>query len=94
MTEHEHDVLAAWEDCGCCAAVSVLGHGRDSDASAYRSAASWTKRGQTVDRMALAAWRQRTAEGLFCRDHRPDGPPWWTRNRKKANTGAKSGLGL
>lgn len=67
------NVIAAYEPCGCCAAVHVLD---DYPADAYKMAADEAKAGRRIETLDIEAWRARK---LKCADH-PNGPPWWKSN--------------
>lgn len=84
-------VLAAYEPCGCCAAVSVI----DSyPADAYAMAADEAKRGCRIETLDIEEWRSRP---MKCDDH-PHGPPWWKSNggngKRPAKYEPQQGFGL
>lgn len=74
--------LAAYEPCGCCAAISVLQsrqdpiHDAEYAASAYKMAADEAKAGRRIEEVDIDEWK---ARGSKCPEH-PKGPPWWKSN--------------
>lgn len=69
-TDAKHLCLVAFDVCGCLSGVVVL---TSYESAAYKDAAEWTKRGDRVEQMTVAAFRPIP---LHCPDH-PSGPPWW-----------------
>lgn len=65
--------LAAWEPCGCLAAISVLDN---HPADAYEMAAEHSRRGARIEEVSVEAARVMPWK---CQDH-PKGPPWWESN--------------
>lgn len=90
--------LAAYDPCGCCAAISVVDSRiegvRHDPASAYEMAAEQSRRGRRIETVDIDEWKSRK---WHCADH-PQGPPWWESNggdgRVPAEYTPQLGMGL
>lgn len=75
--------LAAYDPCGCCAAIHVLD--AVESAGAYEMAAEEARNGRRIENVDIDEWKTR---GWRCADH-PKGPPWWESNGGDGRVPAK-----
>lgn len=84
--------LAAYELCGCCAAVSLLSE--EEAPYAYEMAAERSRAGNRIEEVDVDEWKARP---WHCADHE-NGPPWWESNggdgKRPAEYAPQPSLGL